>query len=103
MDAFLRRIDAFKSLPRELQETSSYGGTFSIISLLVLGYLFFSEFGNYLSTEEHTYIVMNQEKSKTLAILFDVTMLALPCDHVDIMLYDAFRESALPIHSSVKL
>lgn len=100
MDSFLRRIDGFQSLPKELTETSHYGGTYTVISILVLGFLFFSEFMSFMTAHENTYIVMNQGDAKSLEIIFDVTMLALPCDHVDIMLFDAFRESALPVHAS---
>lgn len=99
-NSWLKKFDAFQSLPRELTETSMYGGTYTIVAGIVLAYLFIGEFISFMSSTDQTYIVMNQGDSQSLKIIFDVTMHALPCDHVDIMLFDAFRESSLPVHTS---
>ena len=66
------------------------GGTISLISSLVMAFLFFSNFSQYLSVETSTSIVLDSSDEKKLQLNFNVTLYHLPCrfatlDIVDVM------------------
>jgi len=101
METWLRGFDQFRTLPKELTESTAYGGSFSIFAVVVIVLLFFSELIDFLGAEETTSIVMSQFDNENMFVHFDVTMFALDCDHVNLIVYDAFRETELEVESSI--
>lgn len=101
MYQWLRKIDGFRSLPKELTEATVYGGWFSIASMIVITLLFVSELMDFITPREQTLIKMQQFKSENLYIHYDVTMFAIDCDHTNLLVFDAFREAEMEIKSSL--
>jgi len=100
MQQWLRKIDSFRSLPKELTEATVYGGWFSVASLITITLLFCSELHDFITPAETTLIKMQQFDKETLFIHFDVTMHAIDCDHTNLLVYDAFREAEMEVKSS---
>lgn len=101
MYQWLRKIDGFRSLPRELTESTAYGGWFSIASIVIIITLFFSEFLDFITPQENTTIKMQQFEKETLFIHFDITMFAIDCEHTNLLAFDAFREAEMELRSSL--
>lgn len=51
----------------------------SIISVIILLWLFVTEFGIYIATERHTEISLDANSDEKLRIDFDITFDKLPC------------------------
>lgn len=101
MHILLKKIDGFGSWPSELSvEGSLIGSIWSFIGFFIIAYLIVSEISDFFQPQEHTRISMDKIESRTLYIFFDITMLALPCSHIDVLMFDSFREAPLEITSS---
>lgn len=101
MYQWLRKIDGFRTLPKELTEATVYGGWFSVASMIVISLLFLSEFMDFVTPREQTLIKMQQYQSEHLFIHYDVTMFAIDCDHTNLLVFDAFREAEMEVKSSL--
>jgi len=87
---WLRSVHFYRKVPRDLTEATMAGGTLSLISSLVMAYLFCSNFLAYLAVDTTTSIVLDSSDEKKLQLNFNVTLFHLPCrfaslDIVDIM------------------
>jgi len=96
---FLRNLDGFRSLPKELTESSATGGWMTICAYSIMTILFLCEIQAYLSPKTITSIKMDQHQAQLMEIHFDITMHKLPCSSTDVIVWDTFRENPLPIHS----
>lgn len=47
----VRSLDIFKKVPTDLSQTTNLGGAISIITFVLIAYLLFREFSNYLHPE----------------------------------------------------
>jgi hypothetical protein len=101
MYQWLRKIDGFRSLPKELTEATVYGGWFSVVSMVVITLLFVSELMDFITPREQTLIKMQQFESESLFIHYDVTMFAIDCDHANLLVFDAFQEAEMEVKSSL--
>ena len=77
-------------MPRDLTEATLAGGTISLISSIVMAYLFITNFSAFLAVDQKTQIVLDASTEKKLQINFNVTLYHLPCrfasvDIVDVM------------------
>ena len=77
-------------MPRDLTEATLAGGTISLVSSIVMAYLFITNFSAFLSVDTKTSIVLDASTEKKLQINFNVTIHHLPCrfaslDIVDVM------------------
>eukprot|EP00494_Astrolonche_serrata_P029900 UN30167 len=61
--------------------------------------LFFCELFAYLTPKTTTQIHMDMHQRELIEIHFDITMHKLPCNAADVMVWDTFRETPLPIQS----
>jgi len=89
MDA-LKSIHFYRKVPRDLTEATLAGGTISLISSIVMAYLFITNFSAYLRVDTKTSIVLDASQEKKLQLNFNVTLYHLPCrfatlDIVDVM------------------
>ena len=87
---WLKNVHFYRKVPSDLTEATASGGTISLISTLVMAYLFFTNFSAYLSVSSSTKIVMDSSDEKKLQLNFNVTLHHLPCrftslDIVDVM------------------
>jgi len=87
---WLKSVHFYRKVPRDLTEATLAGGTISLLSSIVMAYLFISNFSAYLSVEQKTSIVLDASQEKKLQLNFNVTLYHLPCrfatlDIVDVM------------------
>jgi len=87
---WLKSVHFYRKVPRDLTEATLAGGTISLLSSIVMAYLFISNFSAYLSVDQKTSIVLDASQEKKLQLNFNVTLYHLPCrfatlDIVDVM------------------
>ena len=87
---WLRSVHFYRKVPADLTEATVTGGAISLISTIVMVYLFCSNFLAYLAVDMTTSIVLDSSDEKKLQLNFNVTLHHLPCryaslDIVDIM------------------
>mmetsp|Transcript_24549 Transcript_24549/g.60887 ORF Transcript_24549/g.60887 Transcript_24549/m.60887 type:complete len:460 (-) Transcript_24549:417-1796(-) len=87
---WLKNVHFYRKVPRDLTEATLAGGTISLLSSIVMAYLFVTNFSSYLSVDTKTAIVLDASTEKKLQINFNVTIHHLPCrfaslDIVDVM------------------
>jgi len=88
----ISRFDMYRSLPKDLSEPTSIGGSVSLFAMALMSYLFLSELWAYLTpTVTSTLHVSNAADTfDMVTIHFNLTMHRLPCvvtslDHQDVM------------------
>lgn len=96
---FIKGVDAFRSLPSELTESTLSGGWMSLFAYGTMAVLFICELHAFLTPKTTTTITMDIHQADLMEIHFDVTMHKLPCSAADVIVWDTFRESPLPITS----
>jgi len=96
---FIKNVDAFRSLPTELTEATLSGGWMSLLAYLVMALLFICELHAFLTPKTTTTITMDIHQAEMMEIHFDITMHKLPCSAADVIVWDQFRETPLPITS----
>jgi len=96
---FIKNVDAFRSLPTELTEATMSGGWMSLLAYLTMAILFVCELHAFLTPKTTTTITMDVHQADLMEIHFDITMHKLPCSAADVIVWDTFRESPLPITS----
>lgn len=99
MMKIIKNLDSFRSLPRELTETSVSGGWLTVVAYIVMAVLFLCELSAYLTPKTVTDITMDIHQADLMEIHFDITMHKLPCSAADVIVWDTFREAPLPITS----
>ena len=87
---FLRSVHFYRKIPKDLTEATTSGGLISLLSTLLMVYLFCSQFLAYLAVDQTTEIVLDSSDEKKLQLNFNVTLYHLPCrfatlDIVDVM------------------
>ena len=75
-------------MPADLTEATLTGGTISLISSLVMAYLFCSNFLAYLAVDQTTSIVLDSSDEKKLQLNFNVTLHHLPCRYASLDIVD---------------
>ena len=83
-------LRARSKVPRDLTEATLSGGTLSLISSIVMAYLFFTNFASFLTLTTTTTVQLDESQEQKLQINFNVTLHHLPCrfasvDIVDVM------------------
>lgn len=87
---WLKSVHFYRKVPRDLTEATLAGGTLSLMSTILMAYLFVTNFSSYLAVTPRTSIVLDPSTEKKLQINFNVTLHHLPCrfaslDIVDVM------------------
>ena len=76
---WLKSVHFYRKVPRDLKEATLTGGTLSLLSSLVMAYLFCTNFAQYLTIETQTSIMLDSSDEKKLQLNFNVTLHHLPC------------------------
>jgi len=87
---WLKSVHFYRKVPRDLTEATLAGGTLSLISSIVMAYLFFTNFAAFLQVDNVTSVQLDEGQESKIQINFNVTLHNLPCrfasiDIVDIM------------------
>ena len=68
-------------MPKDLTESTLSGAFVSIISLVIMGLLFFSELRNYLSLNESSEMYIDETSgTEKIRVNLDIIFPNLPCD-----------------------
>ena len=88
MSDWLRSVHFYRKVPRDLTEATVTGGTLSLISSLIMAYLFCTNFSQYLTVDTATSIVLDSSDEKKLQLNFNVTLYNLPCRYASLDIAD---------------
>ena len=100
--SFLRRVDAFRTIPRDFCEGgTTHGALLTALAFFLCAVLFGCELNAYLTVTTRTRILMDSNQDKLLQINFDVTFQDLPCDHVSVGIWDSFGNDRLNVTKNI--
>eukprot|EP00316_Scyphosphaera_apsteinii_P008295 CAMPEP_0119342954 /NCGR_PEP_ID=MMETSP1333-20130426/105824_1 /TAXON_ID=418940 /ORGANISM="Scyphosphaera apsteinii, Strain RCC1455" /LENGTH=453 /DNA_ID=CAMNT_0007355283 /DNA_START=60 /DNA_END=1421 /DNA_ORIENTATION=+ len=85
---WLKSVHFYRKVPKDLTEATLAGGTISLISSIVMAYLFISNFSSYLQIESATTVMLDESQEKKIQINFDVKLHHLPCSFASLDISD---------------
>lgn len=97
----LRSIHFYRKVPRDLTEATATGGTLSLISSLLMAYLFCTNFSQYLTLTTQTSIVLDSSDEKKLQLNFNVTLYHLPCRFASLDIADVMGTHLQNVSSNI--
>lgn len=100
--AHLARVAPRRKVPRDLTEATLAGGGLSLISAIIMAYLFISNIVQYLSTTHSTSIVLDRSEDKRLQINFNITLPHLACRFASVDVSDVMGTQILNVSRSVQ-
>ena len=77
---FLRNLDAYPKLKAEYTTRTAHGACSSIVAILIMTYLFVSEFIYYSSVEVVDRLSVNSTHAQRIVMRFDIVFPHIPCD-----------------------
>ncbi|KAL5562908.1 hypothetical protein UlMin_032655 [Ulmus minor] len=99
----LRNLDAYPKINEDFYSRTFSGGLITLVSSIVMFFLFLSEFRLFLHTVTETKLAVDTSRGETLHINFDVTFPAIPCSLLSIDAIDVSGEQHFDIkHDIVK-
>ncbi|CAO2815528.1 unnamed protein product [Amaranthus hypochondriacus] len=99
----LRDLDAYPKVNEDFYNRTFYGGLVTLVSAIIMFFLFVYEFSSYLHTVTETTLVVDTSRGGTLRINFDVTFPEVPCTVLSIDAEDISGERHFDIrHDIVK-
>ncbi|GMN71901.1 hypothetical protein TIFTF001_053472, partial [Ficus carica] len=93
----LRDLDAYPKINEDFFSRTLSGGVITLISSLIMLFLFLSEFRLFLHTVKDTKLVVDTSRGETLRINFDVTFPVIPCSLLSLDAVDISGEQHLDI------
>jgi thiol-disulfide isomerase/thioredoxin len=102
MDRFLRNIDQFRTVSKDITHGGVTGGMFTAVAYAVLCLLLVAELGAFLKVTYQTDVFLDENNDATLQINFDVTMYDLPCKYLKVEMYDKFGQEKLNVSTMIK-
>jgi len=81
-------VDFYRRVPKDLTEATSLGAFMSVCAMLVMGILFFAETMAFARVRIVTEIALDDNSDPTVALNFNISLLALPCDYVSVDVWD---------------
>lgn len=102
MASFLKDVDFFRRVPKDLTESSFHGFLLSIIAGLFMTILLITEFSAYMSTSTETQIIMDRSGEQQLRINFNISMLDLRCEFATLDMVDALGTNRLNVSQGVE-
>uniref|UniRef100_A0A7S1EQ52 Thioredoxin domain-containing protein n=1 Tax=Timspurckia oligopyrenoides TaxID=708627 RepID=A0A7S1EQ52_9RHOD len=97
----LSQYDVFRK-PRELVDQSTLGGLISLGCIFTIILLVFMEIWSFVSAPEHVYIAVDTNIEHNLKINFDISIFSLPCQMVDIEVWDSTGVSKMHTERNFK-
>ena len=98
---FLRSIHFYRKVPRDLTEATGTGGALSLLSSLLMAYLFCTNFSQYLTLTTQTSIMLDVSDEKKLQLNFNVTLYHLPCRFVSLDIADVMGTHLQNVSSNI--
>eukprot|EP01064_Diplonema_japonicum_P023444 TRINITY_DN3386_c3_g1_i2.p1 TRINITY_DN3386_c3_g1~~TRINITY_DN3386_c3_g1_i2.p1 ORF type:complete len:343 (+),score=62.25 TRINITY_DN3386_c3_g1_i2:24-1031(+) len=99
---FLRKVDSFRTIPKDLSEGTATGAVMTLVAMFLCGVLFMCELVAFMTVTSYTKIVMDSNQDKQLKINFDVTLSDLACDHLTVGVWDGFGTDRLNITKNIR-
>jgi len=97
----LKSFDAYPKTLEDFRVRTFSGAAVSIISGLIIVWLFFSELSLYLSTEVSPELFVDTSRGEKLRINMDVTFPALPCSYLSLDAMDVSGEHQLDVDHNI--
>ncbi|KAK2663511.1 hypothetical protein Ddye_002085 [Dipteronia dyeriana] len=97
----LRNLDAYPKINEDFYSRTLSGGLITLVSSLVMLFLFFSEFSLYLHTVTQTKLLVDTSRGEKLRITFDVTFPAIRCSLLSLDAMDISGEQHLDIRHDI--
>ncbi|WCJ42004.1 Endoplasmic reticulum-Golgi intermediate compartment protein 3 [Euphorbia peplus] len=97
----LRKLDAYPKINEDFYSRTFSGGLITLLSSLVMLFLFASEFSLYLHTVKETKLLVDTSRGETLRINFDVTFPAIPCSLLSLDAMDIMGEQHFDIKHNI--
>ncbi|KAI9120974.1 hypothetical protein K1719_008007 [Acacia pycnantha] len=104
MDKFLhklRNLDAYPKINEDFYSRTLSGGVITVVSAVVILFLFFSELSSYLYTVTETKLLVDTSRGEKLHINFDVTFPAVRCSILSLDAMDISGEQHLDIRHNI--
>ncbi|KAI9176932.1 hypothetical protein LWI28_008860 [Acer negundo] len=97
----LRNLDAYPKINEDFYSRTLSGGLITLLSSLLMLFLFFSEFSLYLHTVTQTKLLVDTSRGEKLRITFDVTFPAIRCSLLSLDAMDISGEQHLDIRHDI--
>ncbi|XP_034902974.1 uncharacterized protein [Populus alba] len=88
----LRNLDAYPKINEDFYSRTLSGGLITLISSILMLFLFFSEFSLYLHAVTETKLLVDTTRGQTLRINFDITFPAIRCSLLSVDAIDISGE-----------
>jgi len=98
---FLKKFDAFPKTYDEFRDRTVPGAIVSIISVILMCILFFSELRYYMRTEKVDHMFVNTTQAENLRVTFDVSFHEIPCSLIALDIYDDLGVPVRGLHNEV--
>mmetsp|Transcript_5866 Transcript_5866/g.8623 ORF Transcript_5866/g.8623 Transcript_5866/m.8623 type:complete len:503 (+) Transcript_5866:153-1661(+) len=99
---FLPSVDFYRRVPKDLTESTILGITMSVIALILMTILFFSETIAFARSSIVTSLIVDESKEVQLRINFNLTFLDLHCDYIVIDVLDALGTNRQNVTKNVE-
>ncbi|KAJ6942134.1 hypothetical protein NC652_008055 [Populus alba x Populus x berolinensis] len=97
----LRNLDAYPKINEDFYSRTLSGGLITLISSVLILFLFFSELGLYLHKVTETKLLVDTSRGQSLRINFDVTFPAIRCSLLSVDAIDISGEQHLDIRHDI--
>ncbi|XP_077248939.1 uncharacterized protein LOC143888417 isoform X2 [Tasmannia lanceolata] len=97
----LRNLDAYPKVNEDFYSRTLSGGVITIVSSIVMIFLFLSELSLYLNAVTETKLTVDSSRGETLRINFDVTFPVLPCSVLSVDAMDISGEQHYNIRHDI--
>eukprot|EP01097_Dermamoeba_algensis_P010209 TRINITY_DN7451_c0_g1_i1.p1 TRINITY_DN7451_c0_g1~~TRINITY_DN7451_c0_g1_i1.p1 ORF type:complete len:214 (-),score=42.59 TRINITY_DN7451_c0_g1_i1:702-1343(-) len=98
---FLKRLDAYPKTIEDFRVRTYTGAAVSIISSIIICFLFYSELSYYLQTETNHELFVDTSRGEKLKINIDILFPALPCSYVSLDAMDSTGEHQLDVAHNI--
>lgn len=89
---FLKEVDAFRAVSKDLTRGSSTGGIFTVLAYALLVLLLLAEVGAFLRVSYATNVTMDANTDVNMQLNFDVSVFDLPCKYLKLAVFDKFGQ-----------
>lgn len=98
----LSAVDFYRRVPKDLTEATTLGASMSIMALITMAILFFSETIAFARTNIVTSIALDDNPEAKIRINFNITMLDLHCDYVSVDVLDSLGTNRQNVTKNVE-
>mmetsp|Transcript_28495 Transcript_28495/g.88642 ORF Transcript_28495/g.88642 Transcript_28495/m.88642 type:complete len:365 (+) Transcript_28495:88-1182(+) len=95
--AQLRRFDVYSKVHDDYRVRTKSGGLISLVSIVIMAVLFFSELDSYLTAEVVDHIIVDTTLNQKLPIGLNITFPHLRCDEVSVDTVDSMGDNQVDV------